>query len=118
MVNNFDRILDECIDRINQGESLEACLADYPQYAGQLGPLLQAMLQTKETYSFVPSASAKRTARQRFTAALERLEQRRWERQPLFTRVFARPMVWATLATAIVLLIVGYFGFSLILYPT
>ena len=73
MANNFDKILDECIDRINRGDSLEACLTDYPEYVEQLEPLLQAMLQTKKAYSFEPSASAKRAGRQHFNTALERL---------------------------------------------
>ena len=80
MAKNLDQILDECIDRINQGESLKACLADYPEYIKQLEPLLQAMLQTQEAYSFELEAKAKREARQRFNIALLRLEQRRREK--------------------------------------
>jgi len=118
MDNNFDKILDECVDRINRGESLEQCLADYAEYAGQLEPLLRVILQTKETYSFLPSASAKNNARQRFNAELERLEQRRWEKQPLLNRIFARPVVWATVAVAIVIFIAAYFGFRPMLSPT
>ena len=117
MANEFDRILDECIDRINRGERLEACLADYPEYVEQLDPLLQAMLQTKEAYSFEPSSSAKIAARQHFNAALERLEQRRWEKQPLFTGLFAWPRVWATVAAVLLMLVGGYFGLRLLLYP-
>jgi len=117
MNNNFDRIIDECIDRISQGQSVEACLADYPEHVEQLEPLLRTMLQTKEAYSFLPSASAKRAARQRFNVALERLEQRHREKQPLFTRVFARPRVWATVAAAVIILSIGYFGLRPTLYP-
>ena len=83
MANNFDRILDECIDRINRGESPDACLADYPEYVEQLEPLLRIMLQTKEPYSFVPSATVKKAARQRFSVALAESERRREVRQPL-----------------------------------
>jgi hypothetical protein len=118
MANNFDRILDECIDRISRGESLEACLADYPNYVEQLEPLLRTVLQTREAYSFEPSAVAKREARQRFNAARERLEQSRWQKQPLFTRLFSRPIAWATVATMIMILIAGYFGLRPMLYPT
>ncbi len=117
MADNFDRILDECIDRINRGESLEVCLGDYPEYVEQLEPLLRAMFQTTEAYSFVPSASTKRAARQRFNIALERLEQRYSEKQPLFTRMFTRPIVWATVAAVLLILVTGYFGFRPMLYP-
>jgi len=117
MANNFDRILDECIDRINLGESVDACLTDYPDYAEQLEPLLQAMLQTQGAYSFAPSASAKRAARQHFNAALDRLEQRRREKQPLFTRLLVQPRVWATAVAALLILVGGYFGLRSLLYP-
>ena len=117
MTNNLDKILDECIDRINRGESVDACLADYPEYSKQLRPLLQAMFQTKAAYTFVPSASAKMEARQRFNAVLEGLERKRWEKQSFLTRVFAHPAVWATVAAVLVLLIGGYFGLRPVLYP-
>ena len=91
MDDNFDKILDECIDRINQGDSLEDCLANYPEYARQLESFLRVMLETRETYAFVPSTSAKMEARQRFNAARASIEQKRFEKQQsLLTRVFAR----------------------------
>jgi len=75
------------------------------------------MLQTRKAYSFVPSASAKRAARQRFNVALEELEQRRQEKKPLFTRVFAQPIAWATVAAMLLILVGGYFGLRPLLYP-
>ncbi len=114
---NFDEILDECIDRINRGESRDACLADYPEYVQQLEPLLAAMLQTQQAYSFVPSANVKTEARQRFNVARDRLERRRREKQPLFARVSVWPRVLATVATALLILAVGYFGLRPLLYP-
>ncbi len=116
MTNNFDKTLDECIDRINRGESLESCLADYPDYAERLEPLLRAMLQTKETCSFEPSASAKMAARQRVNAALGQLERRRAERQPLFPRVFSWSKAWVPVAVLLIALI-GYFGLRPVLFP-
>lgn len=117
MAKNFDQILDGCIDRINRGGSLEACLADYPEYKEQLEPLLQAMLQTQGAYSFEPSADARREAKQRFSVALERLERRRREKRSLFPRVFARPRAWATVATVLVILVAGYFGLRFLQQP-
>ena len=114
MTKDFDEILDACIDRINQGDSLEACLLDYPAHAERLEHLLRAMRQTQEAYSFVPSADAKKEARQRFNATLERLEQRRQKKTPLFTW----PRVWATAAAMLLLIIGGYFGLKFIQIPT
>lgn len=118
MANYFNEILDRCIDRINRGQSIDACLADYPDYAEQLEPLLRTMTQTQAVYSFVPSASAKMAARQRFDAVLEGLERKRSAKQSFFTRVFARPAVWATIATVLVLLIGGFFSLRSAFNPT
>ena len=117
MTNNFDKILDECIDRINRGESLESCLTDYPEYVEQLQPLLQAMLQTKETYSFVPSTNTKRVARQRFGAALEALERKREARQSLFPSLFGWSRALATVAVVVIIALIGYFGLRPMLFP-
>ena len=105
MAKDFDRILDECIDRMNRGERMEACLAEYPEHARQLEPLLRAVTQTKAVYSFSPTAEAKRAARQRFYAALDRQRQ-----SSLWQKVFSRRLAWATLSSVLVVLLVGYFA--------
>ena len=117
MADNFDKILDECIDRINCGESLEACLADYPRYVEQLEPLLRAMLDTKMAYTFTPSATAKRAARQRFNTALEELERSREARPSLFPRLFGWSRVWVTATAVILIALIGYFGLRPVLFP-
>lgn len=117
MANNIDRILDECIDRINRGERLEDCLASYPEHAKNLEPLLQAVLNTQRAYTFAPSATAKRAARQRFDAALEELERRREVRQPLFPGLLGWARVWVAAAVVIVIALVGYFGLRSVLFP-
>jgi uncharacterized protein (DUF433 family) len=38
---NLDQVLDQAIAQLQQGESIEACLARYPEYAAVLEPLLQ-----------------------------------------------------------------------------
>ena len=40
MKPDFDTILDECIRRIESGEELETCLADYPEHTADLEALL------------------------------------------------------------------------------
>jgi len=117
MTDNLDKILDECIDRINCGESVEACLTDYPEYSEELRPLLSAILETKTAYSFTPSARAKSFHRQRFTAALVVLRERRERRQPLFPWILGWSKVWATAAAVIVIGLLGYFGLRPALMP-
>ena len=116
MVDNFDKILDECIDRINRGESVESCLANYPDFAEQLRPLLQAVFQTKDAYTFVPRESAKMAAKKRFDAALERRLQAD-DKQPWLNRLFGRPLAWAAIATAAVAIITVLFGLNQGVYP-
>ena len=38
--SRFETVLDECLARLEAGESLTTCLEDYPQHAGELGALL------------------------------------------------------------------------------
>lgn len=40
-------VLNECIDRLTQGQTVEDCLRAYPQYARELRPMLEAGLLTK-----------------------------------------------------------------------
>ncbi|MDP2743597.1 MAG: DUF4382 domain-containing protein [Dehalococcoidia bacterium] len=103
MASDFDRILDECIDRLGRGESLEACLAAYPEHAKPLEPLLRAMVQTEAACSFTVSVDAKRETRKRLYAALDR------RRQPSFWR---RRMALATLAGVLVAVVAGYLALS------
>lgn len=117
MTEELAQILDRCINRLNAGEKLESCLADYPQYADQLRPLLQVMSQTKEAYAFAPSGNAKAAARQRFIAARQKLSEKRQAKQPWFTRAFARPATWATVAAVLVVLIVTFIGVRPALSP-
>jgi hypothetical protein len=117
MVDNFDKILDECIDRINRGETVESCLASYPDFAEQLKPLLGAVLQTRETYTFAPQESTKMAAKRRFDAALEKRLQADDKKQPWLNRFFGRPLAWAAIATAAAAIFAVYFGLNQAAYP-
>jgi hypothetical protein len=117
MENDFDKILDECIDRINRDESIDSCLAHYPDLSEQLRPLLQVVFKARDAYSFVPSPSAKRAARERFNAAYEEMVRRREERQSLFGWLQGRTRVWATAAVVLIIAVIGYFGIIPALLP-
>jgi len=117
MSKSFDDILDECVDRINRGESIEDCLGSYPEHSEELQPLLSAMLDTQRAYKFTPSAEAKWAARQRFNAAREQLE-RRWEaKPPLFPRLLGRPVAWVAVTALLLIFLISYFGIIPILSP-
>jgi hypothetical protein len=110
MKNNWDNIIDECIDRINRGEDIESCLADYPEHREELSTLLSAMIDAKDAYSFTPSARAKKFHRQRLTAALISSRERRARKKPVFTQIIGWSKVWAPIAAIIVIALLGYFG--------
>ncbi len=110
MKDRLDKIIDECIDRINRGESIENCLTDFPEYSEALEPLLSAMLKTKTAYCFTPSVQAKNLHRQRFNAALVASRERRERKRPLVNWILGWSKVWAPVAAAIVIALVVYFG--------
>jgi hypothetical protein len=74
----FNDILDECLDRLMfNGDTLEKCLADYPQYAEELKPLLEASLITGQISSLEPDREFKARARNEFFAVLTEAEEKR-----------------------------------------
>ena len=117
MTDDFEKILDDCIDRMNRGESLDSCLTDYPDYAGQLKPLLQAMLTAKDACSFTPSPGAKRAHRERFNVALESLVRKREERRLRFAWLQGWSRVWVTAAAVLIIAVISYFGIKPALSP-
>lgn len=117
MAGDFDKILDECVDRINRGEDLKDCLASYPEHAEELEPLLRAMLGTQTAYTFTPSPTTKKEARKRFNAALEEMVRRREERRTFLTRVLRQSRAWVAVAAVLLVALMGYFGLRPMLFP-
>ena len=71
MAEQFDHLLNECIDRLLRGESLEQCLQRYPEHAVRLEPLLRVAQAAYETSSTVePRADFKAQARYRMGVLL------------------------------------------------
>ena len=117
MARRFDDILDECVERIQQGASLEECLASFPEHAAELEPALRALSEVLAAYSFAPSPAAKAAARQRFYAALESRQRRRELRPPLLERLFGGSRVWVSAAVVLLIVVAGYFGLRPVLFP-
>ena len=112
MTEDLNLILDKCIDRLNKGETLESCLADYPEHKEELGLLLKAAGKAESAYSFIPSPEKKREARQKFYAEIES------RRQPSFWHRFARQkLAWASTAGVLLLLIVSLVFLRPVLWP-
>src|SRR5882672_8098639 len=62
---NLTTILDICLERMRRGESIEACVLDYPSEAEELEPLLIAAMYTRSTFQPPPLAPEARQAIQR-----------------------------------------------------
>ncbi len=70
MAKDFEHILDECIERLLQGESVEQCLQAYPEQAAELEPLLRVALAARKASAIEPRPEFKAQARYRIQSAL------------------------------------------------
>ncbi len=68
--SQFENILDECLERLIKGETVERCLESYPEQALELEPLLRTAQETREAAAITPRAHFKARARYEFRSAL------------------------------------------------
>ncbi len=102
MRKRFDNILNECLERLLRGETIEQCLQDYPEQAAELEPLLRTALAAKRASAIQPRAEFKARARYQLQSALQEMESRRgrW--------FFVWQSQWATaVAVILIFLLVG-----------
>ncbi len=98
----INNILDECLERLLvKGETIEQCLASYPEQANELEPLLQTALVAKKVSAIQPQPEFRARARYQFRSALRELETKR--ALPFFSW-FPR---WATAVIAVVILLLA-----------
>ena len=95
---HFHIILDECITRMLKGESLDSCLAAFPEEAERLKPLLRVVDHSRNLPQPEARLEAKRDGKERVLAAARRLQERnksiaaRTDSQ--FTRYISRVARW------------------------
>jgi hypothetical protein len=70
-------ILNDCLERLLQGETIEQCLQDYPQHAQEIEPLLQTAMAAKKTLAIQPSAEFKARARYQLQSVLKEAKPKR-----------------------------------------
>ena len=83
-------VLEECLERMAQGETMEACLARYPEQAAELKPLLAAANRLEKGAQLRPSAGFKARTRARLVsqmAAHPRGGKSPVRRLPVFSRL-------------------------------
>ncbi|MGW8181919.1 MAG: hypothetical protein ACWGQW_24595 [bacterium] len=74
MAKEFEHILNECIDRMLRGDSVEQCLGRYPEQAAELEPLLRVAQSAQKVSSVEPRPEFKAQARQQLRSVLYRAE--------------------------------------------
>jgi len=101
----FDNILDECLERVLfKGETVEQCLAGYPEYAAELEPLLQTALDAKEAMAINPRPEFRERASYQFQAALREMESKKSR------GFFGWQPRWATAVTVVIVLLLAGSG--------
>jgi hypothetical protein len=109
MEKDLEVIVDECIDLINRGMSVEECISAYPEYSDKLEPMLRSVVDTQSAIVYKPSASAQRAGRLKLYAALDR------KKKPSFWhRIFANKAVVAAAVCVLIVVLAAYFGLSLL----
>jgi hypothetical protein len=97
----FNNILNECLERLLKGETIEHCLKSYPGQATALKPLLETALAAKRASAIKPRADFKARASYQFRLALQ-------ESAPRPRPFFGWFPQWATVtAIVLVLLLAG-----------
>lgn len=72
-MNDFEAILETCVDQIASGESsLEECLARFPLHAAQMEPILLAATRLKSGREVMPSPFLRARIRAQLTEASEK----------------------------------------------
>jgi hypothetical protein len=100
---NFDDILNECIERVLRGETVEACLASYPEQAAELEPLLRTTLDTFNAANIRPRPEFRQRAGLEFQAAIRDLK-------PEKRGFFVRQLHWVTVVSAVLVILLAGSG--------
>ena len=97
----FNDILDECLERLVKGGTIEECLASYPELAAELEPLLQTAMAARKASVIQPRPEFRAKARYQFHSALQAMESRKsrsffgWQRR------------WVTAITVVLVLLLA-----------
>jgi hypothetical protein len=105
----FNDILNECLDRLFKGDSVERCLQDYPEQASELEPLLRTAVAARVFSTVQPRSEFKARARYQFQSALRDMEAKKSRRRSFFNWQW-RPQLqtgWAVSLVAAIAVVLG-----------
>ncbi len=102
MAERFENIVDECLERLRQGESVEQCLARYPELAAELAPLLRVAEASQKASSAVePRPEFKARARYEIQSQLHDKERKTQPKKLSFAGWMPR---WAVAVASVILI--------------
>ena len=115
MSRKFDSALDDCLNLVRVGASIKDCLARYPEYAGELEPLLRLASGVKSVPTPRPDSVAVQSNLQRMLDAAQEAAARRQKRRlSRFAWPWAkpgdnqgRPLFRATMTVVAIVVLVG-----------
>ncbi len=108
MSRRLETALDESLARLNKGESIESCLEHFPEFRGQLEPLLQVGGRlSRMAAQTAPSEEAVARARRRFMAEVyeRRATQVSPKRRPFWVPVLQRGVATASVVVALIVVL-------------
>ena len=97
----FENILDECLEMVFDGESIETCLENFPEHSAELKPLLETVMDARGATDIKPRAEFKRQAFYDFQAAVRDLP----SQQTL--GFFSFQQWWVTAAAVVAVIVLG-----------
>lgn len=103
--DEFDRVLDKCLDRLARGDTVAQCVAAYPEYAPRLEPLLRIASESSDTCEFAPSPESMSRARARLRIGIADRQSTRSarNRSSILDRLTARPLPLAAITSIAVI---------------
>jgi hypothetical protein len=90
----FAELFNNCLERLESGETVEGCLAAHPDEAAELEPLLRMAQSTREALAITPSPDFRARARYQFRTALhDAVVKKQHIPQPILKRGWAVAML-------------------------
>jgi hypothetical protein len=109
IASEFDLILDNCLDRLNNGHTLDSCLGNYPEFVEELEPLLTTASEFQARSLFMPSEAARRKGRVRLQQTIKEIE---WKhnkpKETLLQWFLGQPKLWIPVTVTILLLFLSF----------
>jgi len=101
---DFDNILNECLDRLISGETIESCLERYPEYAMELEPLLKTALEARTAAAVKPRPEFRQRAGYEFQKAISEMSSKQYK------SAFRWQLRWALPVAIVAVILIGGTG--------